>query len=321
MKWRHRKSFKIFTPSVSLRRRVAYSLAIVRLVLVPVIFLAVYYLFSMGRIVDRIVNVDAQASASAERASSDMLEARRAERNYFLLHDPASLQANREAVARVDETFIAIGALEAEEMSSVQQGLRAVDTYQQQFASAVSTMAEPGQTPVERIQFVVRAYERDLDNLLKASPRHTRAKLIDDLRARIDSFDSQISGTVQAGNPALRQVTSGLQTSSEQILQLAEGLRKRNWQRVQADHLEARRLVHRAEWVFTIVSFFTLLLSVWISFILPREVVEPLVRLREAVDHAAAGNYDIEFELRGGGELVDLAKSLQNLTAHLRGFA
>jgi len=35
-----RKSFKIFAPGSSLRRRVAYSLAIVRLVLVPVIFLA-----------------------------------------------------------------------------------------------------------------------------------------------------------------------------------------------------------------------------------------------------------------------------------------
>ena len=54
-----RKSFLIFAPGSSLRRRVAYSLAVVRLVLVPVIFLAVYYLFKMGLIVDQIVNVDA----------------------------------------------------------------------------------------------------------------------------------------------------------------------------------------------------------------------------------------------------------------------
>ncbi|HEY2460138.1 MAG TPA: HAMP domain-containing protein [Candidatus Acidoferrum sp.] len=321
MKWRPRKSFKIFTPTVSLRRRVAYSLAIVRMVLVPVIFLAVYYLFAMGRIIDRIVNVDAPAAAAAEQASSDMLEARRAERNYFLLHDSASLQANRDALGRVRESFSTIGTLESEELPAVQQAVKAVDSYQQQFASAVSTMSQPGQTPVERIQSVVQAYKTDLDNLMKASPRHTREKFIDELRARVNSFDSQITDTVQSGNPALRQVTGGLQASSEETLQLAEGLRKRNWQHVQADHHEARRLIHRAEWTFTIVSFFTLLLSVWISFILPREVVEPLVRLREAVDHAAAGNYDIEFETRGGGELVDLARSLQNLAAHLRGIA
>ena len=46
-----RRSLKILAPGSSLRRRVAYSLAIVRLVLVPVIFLAVYYLFAMGLLV------------------------------------------------------------------------------------------------------------------------------------------------------------------------------------------------------------------------------------------------------------------------------
>jgi hypothetical protein len=39
------QDFAIFTPGTSLRRRVAYSFAIVRLVLAPVILLAVYYLF------------------------------------------------------------------------------------------------------------------------------------------------------------------------------------------------------------------------------------------------------------------------------------
>jgi signal transduction histidine kinase len=99
---------------------------------------------------------------------------------------------------------------------------------------------------------------------------------------------------------------------------LAAALRERNWQRVQADHQGARLLIRRAEWVLTIVSAFTILLSVWISFVLPRQAVEPLVRLRDAIDHAATGNYDIEFELQGGGEVVDIARSLQNLTAVLR---
>ena len=85
MRWRLRKSFQIFAPGSSLRKRVAYSLAIVRLILVPVIFLAVYYLFAMGRIVDRIVNVDAPAAKLAEQASIEILEGRRAARNYVLL--------------------------------------------------------------------------------------------------------------------------------------------------------------------------------------------------------------------------------------------
>ena len=72
---RMRKTFAIFTPATSLRRRVLYSFAIVRLILAPVILLAVYYLFQMGWIVDRIVSVDAPAATLAQQASTLMQEA------------------------------------------------------------------------------------------------------------------------------------------------------------------------------------------------------------------------------------------------------
>ena len=76
MSWAVRKPFKVFARATSLRRRVAYSLALVRLILVPVILLAVYYLFAMGSIVDRIVSVDAPMASLAERISLEMLDAR-----------------------------------------------------------------------------------------------------------------------------------------------------------------------------------------------------------------------------------------------------
>ena len=75
------KTFEILAPGSSLKRRVAYSLAIVRLILAPVIFLTIYYLFMMGGIVNRIVNLDAPATTLAERISVEMLQARRSERN------------------------------------------------------------------------------------------------------------------------------------------------------------------------------------------------------------------------------------------------
>lgn len=100
MAWRSRRSSTVLLQGFSLRRRVAMSLGLVRLILVPVIFLAVYYLFAMGSIVDRIVNVDAPVATNAERASIQMLDARRAETNYFLLHDPDDIARNREALAR-----------------------------------------------------------------------------------------------------------------------------------------------------------------------------------------------------------------------------
>src|SRR5579862_2045789 len=198
-----RKTFKILTPGNSLRKRVAYSLAIARLILVPVIFLAVYYLFEMGWIVDRIVNVDAPAATLAQQASIETLEARREERNYLLLRDPSYLAANREALGKTKQILSQIQDLEPQDFAATQKALEAIGVYEQRFAAAVIAMSQPGQGDADRIQAVVRAYETDLNELLRAAKLKRREQLIEELRNRVGSFDTQISETVQQGNPAL----------------------------------------------------------------------------------------------------------------------
>jgi len=62
----------------------------------------------MGLIVDRIVNIDAPVTNLAEQISVDMLDARRAERSYFLLRDQEYLKDNQVALARLRETAVKI---------------------------------------------------------------------------------------------------------------------------------------------------------------------------------------------------------------------
>ncbi len=317
MQSKMRRTFAIFAPGVSLRRRVVFSLAIVRLILAPVILLAIYYLFEMGWIVDRIVNVDAPAATLAQQASIQMLEARRAERNFFLLRDDSDLKANDDSMASVNSVLSQIRSLQPEEQKSIQDALDAVTLYQQQFATAVSYLLQPGQAQRDRIQAVVRNYEHDLDDLVRQSRQKSRAKLIDDLRGQVNSFDNQITSTLQASDPKLRQVAIELDTSSHELFSLTSSLEARNWRRVQDDHQSARKLLHRAEWVLSIVSAVTILLSIWISIILPRQVVKPLISLKQAVDHAVSGDYEVELEMQGKGEIVELAKSVRNLITHL----
>jgi len=312
-----RRSFKILAPGGSLRRRVAYSLAIVRLILVPVIFLAVYYLFAMGWIVDRIVNVDAPATTMSEQVSVEMLEARRAERNYLLLRDPAYVEANRAAIAKTREMLIEIENLVPSDQSDAQKALHELHLYQQRFDSAVSILGAPGQAPPDRIQAVVRAYEKDLNELFTLARFGKRAQLVDELRSRVDSFDIQISKTVQEQDPELRQATVDLENSSQEILRRTSELESRSWKRVQEDHRQARHLINQAEWALSVVSFLTFLLSVWISFILPRQVVKPLLNLKHAVDRAATGDSAIDFDIQGKGEVVELANSVQNLVERM----
>src|ERR1700726_468962 len=125
-----RRSFQVLAPGSSLRRRVGYSLAIVRLILVPVIFLAVYYLLEIGWIVDRMVSFDAPAVTLSQQASIKMLEARHNERNYLLLYDPASLQGGRDALQSTEQTLIAIRDLQPTDELLTQQTLDALHRHQ-----------------------------------------------------------------------------------------------------------------------------------------------------------------------------------------------
>jgi CHASE3 domain sensor protein len=313
-----RRSFKVLAPGGSLRKRVALSLAVVRLILVPVIFFAIYYLLVVGRIVDRIVSFDAPAATLSQQASIEMLEARRAERNYLLLNDPSSLQANRESISKLEQILRAIRELNAADQPLTDQALAALHQYDEEFKNAVASMQKPGEAPADRIQNVLQAYEKDLGSILKGAKNKPRDQLIEELRARIGSFDTQITKTAQEGNPALQQITTNLQNSGQDVLRLTSELEARNWDRIDGDHRRARRLISHSEWALTIVSAITLLVSIWISFVLPQQVVRPLMSLKEAVDHAAAGNYEIEFEIRGEGEVVQLANSIRLLISHVK---
>jgi len=312
------KTFRILAPGNSLRKRIAYSLAIVRLILVPVIVLAVYYLFSMGSIVDRIVNVDAPAATMAQQASIQMLEARRAERNFLILRDQADLENNHNAVLKAEALLDQMRDLEPDDRGAVEAAWSSLELYEQQFDAAATALQQPGTTPTDRIRAVVETYEKDLDNLLQTSKKRNRQQLLEEVRQRAGSFDTQITQTVQTSNPELRKVTDDLQSASHETLAVTSELENRNWSRVQSDHRKARKLIWEAEIWLSVVSFFTLIISVWVSYVLPRQVVKPLVSLREAVDHAAQGNFEIEFDVQGKGETVELAQSLHALFAQIK---
>jgi CHASE3 domain sensor protein len=318
MSWRRHEQVRTLVHPASLRRRVAYSLATVRLILVPVIFLAIYYLIAMGRIVDRIVSVDAPVATLAERASLEMMEARRAERNYFLAHDASALEANRQALSRLDQLIASCRDLQPEERENAEKIRALALLYQQHLGEAVIRMGEPSRAPIGRIRAVVKVYEADLENLLARSRRQSRAQLMEALHERLGSLDAEITTSLEAEDPALRQITVELRTPAEEVLQRLGDLEKRSWDRVEREHQKTRELIRRAEWVLGIVSALTLLVSIAISFVLPRQVVKPLLDLKAAVDHAAAGNYEVEFAVKGEGEVVQLARSVRNLIAHVR---
>ncbi|MEJ2010239.1 MAG: HAMP domain-containing protein [Acidobacteriota bacterium] len=317
MDWRHQSLPIVFARAKSMRRRIAYSLGIVRLILVPVILLAVYYLFRMGFIVDRIVSVNAAVAMQAERASIVMLDAQRTERNYFLLHDPEDLKANQESVEELQKMIRLVRTTQPREANAVGEMQSALNAYQEGMSKAARRVSEAGQPRVDRLRHAVRSYEKELNEILRQSRQHSRASLVRELHARTSKFDSEIAAA-GTEDPVLESISRQLHNTASSFLDLASGLERRSWDRVQRDHQDAQALMTRAEWVLGSVSLLVLLISIWVSYILPREVVRPLLDLKQAVDHAAAGNYEIEFDVQGKGEVVQLANSVRNLIAHVR---
>jgi CHASE3 domain sensor protein len=219
----------------------------------------------------------------AQQASIEMLEARRAERNFLLLRDANYLVANQQSINNTQQILDRIRSLEPGEYPAVQKASEAIAMYRERFAAALPALEQPAQGPTDRVQAVVRAYERDLNDLLKRSKHSKRGQLLEELRKRVGSFDAQISATVQDGNPELQRVTEDLQASSQEILREASLLESVNWDLVQKDHAEAGHLIRQAERALGIVSFITVVISVWVSYALPHQVIKPLVNLKEAI--------------------------------------
>ena len=317
MDWRHQRLPRVFARGKSMRRRVAYSLAIVRLILVPVLLLAIYYLFRMGWIVDRIVSVDAAVAMQAERASIVMLDAQRTERNYFLLHDPADLKANQQTLENLRKMINSVRHIQPQEDNAIGAMQADLSAYQEGMTRAAQRISEAGQPRVDRLRGAVMSYEKDLNEILRGAPRKNRASMVRELHDRTSRFDSEIA-VAGTADPVLQSISAKLEESASSFLSQATGLEGRSWNRVESDHHDARTLMYRAEWVLGTVSVLVLLISIWVSYVLPREVVQPLLDLKKAVDHAAAGDYEIEFDVQGKGEVVQLANSVRDLIAHVR---
>src|SRR5258708_19374307 len=139
---RIRRSFRVVAGGSLLGRGVACSVGIVRLILGPVIVLAVYYLIQTGFIIDRIVSYDAPAATLAQQATIEMLDARRAERNYFLLNDSASLQAARESLGRIEQILSPIRDLNPSDQELTQKALDAPHQYRHTLKTAATPVGE-----------------------------------------------------------------------------------------------------------------------------------------------------------------------------------
>ena len=104
------------------------------------------------------------------------------------------------------------------------------------------------------------------------------------------------------------------------VREAAGALRLLNEEIMEAASDRAARVARTATWSVTIVGAVTLLLGLAFSLVLTNRLVQPIRRMREASEHVAAGDYDVDVPADSSDELGLLAAEFNEMTARLRSY-
>ncbi len=318
--WNH---FRAYGSRFSLKGRIGLGITISRLIFLPVIFLAVYYIAGMVNTTNQIATVDARGALLAEQIGAEITDLRRAEKNYLLLKDPAVFKRLKERsqviVAHVEDGL----DLGSGEKSHFAQMKAAVRTYASTL-DQVSQSNEPVQDAAVLNQFVksVHNYQKRIDALLAAAKQARSqeeiSRSVDEISNEAMSFDRFIVQSVVASESNRARQLEELQAKGEEIDTLAREIRENSWKKVEEERGYAEHLGNQATLLITITLAVTLVLSFAFTWYLPRKVLYPIREVTQALRKASNGNYDVILRLSAKDELGELVNEFHNLVEHVK---
>jgi nitrogen fixation/metabolism regulation signal transduction histidine kinase len=323
MNFRFWKNWWSYGNRLSMRGRIGLGITLSRLIFLPVIFLAIYYLAGMVKATNQIATVDAKAARIAEQIISEIGELRRAEKNYLLLKDPSYLKKMNElsqlVIAQIEDGLL-ISSTERNRFARMKEAVRAYVTN----IEIISQSTEPGQDVAALKQFskMVRNYQSRIDSLLTVAKgsrsQEEISQSIDVISNEAMSFDRFIVQSVIASEPKRFKLFEGLQSKGDEIANLARLINENSWKKVEEERSHAEELGNRATLLITVTLVVTLLLSFAFTWYLPRKVLHPIRAITQALRKASNGNYDVFLHLSAKDELGELVYEFHNFIEHVR---
>jgi len=209
-----------------MKGRIALGITISRLIFLPVIFLAIYYIAGMVNATNQIATVDAKVARVAEQIISEIGELRRAEKNYLLLKDPSYLKKINEVsqlvIAQIEDGLF-ISSSERNRFAAMKAAVKAYVNN----IEIVSQSTEPVKDVAALNQFsnMVRNYQQRIDSLLAAArsfkSQEEISQSIDEISGEAMSFDRFIVQSVIASEPKRSKLLAELQSKGDEIASLA----------------------------------------------------------------------------------------------------
>ncbi len=318
------KSWERYGSRLSMKGRIGLGITISRLIFLPVIFLAVYYIAGMVNATNQIATVDAKVARLAEQIISEIGEMRRAEKNYLLLKDPTYLKKINElsqlVIAQIEDGLL-ISSTERSRFAAMKVAVKAYVTN----IEIISQSSEPVQDAAALNQFssMVQSYQERIDSLLAVAKRSRSqqeiSQSIDAISNEAMSFDSFIVKSVIDSEPKRSKLLEELKSKGDEIALLARQVNENSWKQVEEARSGAEQLGNRATLLITITLGFTLLLSFALTWYLPRRVMHPIREITQALRKASNGDYDVFLHLSAKDELGELVNEFHNLINHMRG--
>jgi nitrogen fixation/metabolism regulation signal transduction histidine kinase len=323
MRLRFRKFWQGYGNRLSMKSRIGLGITISRLIFLPVIFMAIYYIAVMVSATNQIATVDAKVARMAEQIISEIAEMRRAEKNYLLLKDPAYLkkinEVSQQVIAQIEDGLF-ISSSERNRFAEMKEAVKAYVSN----IELVSQSSEPlpDAAALNRFAELVRSYQKRIDSLLEVANRlksqDVISQSIDAISNEAMSFDRYILQSVIASEPQRSKLLAELQSKGDQIALLARQINENSWKKVEEERSHTERLGNRATLLITITLTVTLLLSFAFTWYLPRRVLNPIREITQALRKASSGNYDVFLHLSAKDELGDLVNEFHNLVDHMR---
>jgi methyl-accepting chemotaxis protein len=306
-----------------MKGRIGLGIAASRLIFLPVIILAIYYIAGMLNATDRIARVTARTASLADQAILEIGEIRKVEIDLLLLKDPAYLRSIKEHASHLNdhlENALQVDSRQKEQFLGLRNRVREysdrIESLSQSTGPALNLSAEG------KFAGMVNNYKDLLDHMLEVarqskSPEEVSHSIVEISNSSLH-FDRYIVRSILSRDPQRAHLFENLRIRGEGMEKLARQISAEGWKRVEEERIQTEDLGNRARYLITIALALTLILSFLFTWYLPRRVLHPLRQVTQALRKASTGNYDVILHLSAKDELGDLVNEFHNLIEHMR---
>jgi HAMP domain-containing protein len=323
MAWQFWKRWGRYGNRLSMKGRIGLGIAASRLIFLPVITLAIFYISNMKSAATRIAYHEVKAARIADQAVQDIAEIRKSERDFLLLKDPIHLKEIDEKALRLLQQNENGLILDPSEQAKFARLRDQVEKYLNHIRSLSQTITPSSKiTSYPYFPKMLDSYQKLVDSMVGAAKSSRTADEINRSIVEISnpdlSFDRFVIKGLIESDPQRAILYQEMQFRGTQLETLARQISETHWKKVELEQTKIEELGDRATLLITITLVITLVVSFTFTWYLPRRVLHPLRQITQALRSASSGNYDVFLHLSAKDELGELVNEFHNLIEHMR---